>query len=106
MGSSSDKDLSFKELLLLLSPHPYLMKIKGSSYPCFAKYIIMTSNKHPKDWYHDVGYNKEQLTWRIHKIIKVSKVESREAVWNDAPEIALDHGMDSGDEAVCDSVLD
>lgn len=108
MGGSTDKDLSFKEALLLLSEHPYTMKIKGGSYPCRVKYVVMTSNKHPQFWYTDQSYEMGQLKRRIHKVIEVKKLEQANNPaheWHDEPEIVLDHGNDSGDEAVCDGIL-
>jgi hypothetical protein len=95
MGGSGEDSFSFKELLQLLGPHPYSMKIKGGAVPCCVQYVIMTSNKHPKDWYSSNAYASEknnQLIWRINDgIFEVKKKNSiAEKCWDDREAIETD----------------
>lgn len=93
MGSNEPDDFSFKELLLLCGPHPYMCKIKGASRASHARHIIMTSNFHPSSWFKDHPYNKGQLQWRLSLITKVVKKASSNTStgWRDSKTVEIDH---------------
>lgn len=63
---SGDKnEIPFNTLLGLFDPFKCLVPIKGGFTKMTPKYLIFTSNKHPREWYQDDPYNKGQLARRF-----------------------------------------
>lgn len=63
---SGDKsEIPFNQLLGLFDPFKQLVPVKGGFAKMTARYLIFTSNKHPREWYKDDPYNQGQLARRF-----------------------------------------
>lgn len=66
--------LPYDSLLQLLSPETRWVMIKGGSIPFPATKILLTSNRHPKDWHSNQIDSKIcALIRRMHKIVEVKR---------------------------------
>lgn len=61
--------LKYDELLKIADRYPYRVPVKGSFANFVANYIFITSNSHPRDWYHFNGFNWNALRRRIDVLI-------------------------------------
>lgn len=61
--------LPWNDLLRLLDKYPYQVQVKGSTCQMVAKQIIITSNKHPWEWYKNdkIHWDMEALYRRIEE---------------------------------------
>lgn len=61
-------NFSFTELLQLLDRYPHSVEIKGSSVQFVSHTIVMTSNRHPGNWYSAIATH--QATWDAENPLK------------------------------------
>ena len=61
--------MRFTDLLDMLDHYEYAVEIKGGWRQLTSKYIVITSNKHPKDIYNKPDEDTQQLIRRIDHII-------------------------------------
>lgn len=59
--------------LRITDRYPITVNTKGSTMAWSAKNIIITTNKHPKDWYGDTNENIGQIIRRHTKIIYIDR---------------------------------
>lgn len=64
----SDKEIPLATLLGLFDPFEAQIPVKGGFVPNSAKYLIFTSNKHPRNWYEHERYNENQLCRRFKHV--------------------------------------
>lgn len=67
----------FEFLLRLLDRYPLRVPVKGSFVPWNPEYLFITSNLQPTEWYGS-DIDCTPLLRRLHRIISISEVESRE----------------------------
>jgi len=70
---------SWDYLLRLLDRYPFSLDTKHGTIQCSAKKIVLTSNKHPKDWYQRPSYlwdDTNPLKRRIKSITHLGEVQS------------------------------
>lgn len=65
--------LPFDFMLRLLDRYPFSVEIKGASVNFAATHIIITSNRHPSEWYNDEKCVYAALERRISKIVHYVK---------------------------------
>lgn len=66
--------LPFDMLLRLLDRYPLNVEVKGGTRVFNSKRIVITSNKHPSEWYHSENICVPALYRRIDKVLKYSKL--------------------------------
>jgi len=67
--------LPFGMVLSMLDRYECPVQVKGGMVEFCPKHIVITSPKHPKDWYEDVSDDKvEQLLRRITNVTNVTEV--------------------------------
>lgn len=64
-AGDSKMGIPFPTLLGMFDPYSMDIPVKGGFVKLRAKFLIFTSNKHPRDWYNDEGYNMNQLARRF-----------------------------------------
>lgn len=87
-----NSNIEFSRFLQMLDRYSCTVAVKGAMMAFPAEKIVITSNKHPKEWYSDTTYNVGQLARRIHHIRKFKKREADDApvVWNDDSDVEMD----------------
>ena len=66
--------IKYHDMLRLLDRYPYQVEIKGAHMQFNSKFIWITSNKHPRDWYKDMSEQKYAALERRLDLI-VNKTE-------------------------------
>lgn len=106
---SGDKnEIPFNTLLGLFDPFKSLVPVKGGFTKMTPKYLIFTSNKHPREWYQDDPYNKGQLARRFGVGSNASSSLPTGIAWmptrDDQKDFVSDMGAVNWD--ACGTVLD
>jgi len=65
--------LAYDFMLRLLDCYPLIVPTKGSFASFVAKTIVITSNKHPRDWYNETKFPFPPLERRITKLIHMDQ---------------------------------
>lgn len=63
--AGDETEMAFNVLLGLFDPFASKVPIKGGFANMTPKFLIFTSNKHPREWYEKSPYNKGQLARRF-----------------------------------------
>lgn len=77
------------KLFEYLDGNKFRIQVKGGFTTKAWEKVIITSNRHPKEWYRDLNeYQKNALKRRLHKIVKVENTSAENAYdWADCVEI-------------------
>lgn len=79
-----DGSIPFDKFLMYLDRYPCTVPVHGSVTAWCATYIVITSNRHPRDWYRLDEYNLGQLKRRLTSITKLERAAaSAPPEWND-----------------------
>lgn len=80
--------IPFDKFLQYLDRYPCTVPVHGGVAAWCATFIVITSNKHPKQWYSLDDYNMGQLKRRLTSITEVKRAQAApEPKWNDKPAV-------------------
>lgn len=87
---TGDGSIPFDKLLMYLDRYPCTVPVHGGVVAWHAKYIVITSNRHPRDWYRLDEYNVGQLQRRLTSITEVVASAGKPAsVWQNKPKMSV-----------------